>query len=143
MSGPSGTFTTPNYPNEYGNNEDCTWTITVAADKVINFEKTSGTTFSTQPCPNCAYDYMSINARRYCGSSFDIVQTDTNYAIVKFISNYAYAYPGFSITYTAVDVGAGGVTYVCEDWYDCTDLVQYCSESASVVEMCAASCGAC
>lgn len=49
---------------------------------------------------------------------------------------------GFSMTYTAVDAGAGGVSYVCEDWYDCSTFSYFCWDD-TVAEMCAATCGRC
>ncbi|XP_066288291.1 embryonic protein UVS.2-like [Branchiostoma lanceolatum] len=32
---PEGTLTSPNYPNDYGNNENCTWTITVPEGRFV------------------------------------------------------------------------------------------------------------
>lgn len=35
FTSPHGLFTSPNYPNNYGANEECIWTITVSPHNIV------------------------------------------------------------------------------------------------------------
>ena len=53
----SGQFASPNYPSEYGNNEDCPWTITVTAGMTVIL---SFSAFSVGTCTNCTCDSVKV-----------------------------------------------------------------------------------
>ena len=38
LIGPSGEIKSPNYPNNYGNNQECTWQITVPVNKQVRLD---------------------------------------------------------------------------------------------------------
>ncbi|KAI8490884.1 hypothetical protein Bbelb_313030 [Branchiostoma belcheri] len=53
-----GYFTSPNFPNKYGNNLTCEWTILVNSSKfiVVDFLK-----FDVEPHPKCDYDFVLVS----------------------------------------------------------------------------------
>jgi len=57
MTAPSGVILSPNYPNMYGNHDDCGWQIEVDLDHVVEltFED-----FDVEPHSNCSYDYVAV-----------------------------------------------------------------------------------
>jgi cubilin len=59
FSSPSGVLTSPNYPSEYGNNINCSYSISLGhisgAVVVITF-----TDFKLDFHPTCEYDYVEV-----------------------------------------------------------------------------------
>ena len=57
LTASSGVFMSPNFPKDYDNNLDCSWTIQVASGPIIlNF-----TSFELEECSSCACDYVSVS----------------------------------------------------------------------------------
>ena len=58
FAGTSGTITSPNYPNSYDTNADCTWVVEGPAGHYLTFTFTQFTTESAQNCTSA--DYVEI-----------------------------------------------------------------------------------
>ena len=57
LTGPAGTFTSPNHPSNYDNNLDCSWTITVPSGSVtLTFDEFEVEGYSNQ----CSYDRVVV-----------------------------------------------------------------------------------
>nr|KAG5692366.1 hypothetical protein BaRGS_007979 [Batillaria attramentaria] len=78
----TGVVRTPTYPNPYGHNSNCTWSITVNQTNIIALKFTA---FQIEAHSSCMYDYVdvydgnSLSSRRigrYCGMTPpDIIKT--------------------------------------------------------------------
>ena len=68
--------TSPNYPNSYGNNEECTISGVPPVElEAIAFD-VEGDYYSYydydgngDPTDDCRYDYLTVNGTKYCGTS--------------------------------------------------------------------------
>ncbi|XP_053163252.1 deleted in malignant brain tumors 1 protein-like [Hemicordylus capensis] len=98
----SGSFHSPFYPANYGNNQDCVWTILASNSSRINLTFTNIYT-------ECNYDYVEVYdghlyshlLGRFCsGSSLSFVST-SNVLAVRFHSDSSVTYPGFYAVYTS------------------------------------------
>ncbi|CAH1246044.1 OVCH1 [Branchiostoma lanceolatum] len=109
LSGDSGTFTSPEYPNRYPNNAECSWTITVTPGKIvkISFER-----FSLEVSGTCNYDSLTLydgtdrnapEVKKLCGSHSRELSTSGSDAFLLFTSDGSVTQVGFSATYTAED----------------------------------------
>ncbi|XP_066304568.1 enteropeptidase-like [Branchiostoma lanceolatum] len=139
LPGDSGTFTSPGYPGQYGNNADCSWKITVTPGKiiVIRFD-----VFDVES--PCDYDSLTIHdgpdssaprAATLCGTYGREVSTTGNEAFLVFKTDSSVTEAGFSGTYTAEDppptcapdqftCWSGtciGATFTCDGKDDCGD----------------------
>jgi len=58
LSGVTGAFTSPEYPNNYPANSDCTWTLTIPEGVIV----LQFTDFSLEDSASeCSYDYVKVN----------------------------------------------------------------------------------
>lgn len=104
LVGPTGRFSTVNFPNSYNNNEYCRWTITVRSDRqvMITFK-----TLKTQP----GKDFVEV----YDGKSGQLISklsgvlgktisltSNSNIMDVKFYSDASDVSVGFEATYEPV-----------------------------------------
>ena len=64
VRGASGVITSPNYPENYNQNDDCGWLLEVDSTHVVQFQFED---FDVEPHSNCSYDYVAL----YDGSSTD------------------------------------------------------------------------
>ncbi|XP_019646180.1 PREDICTED: enteropeptidase-like, partial [Branchiostoma belcheri] len=105
LSTPSGgPVTSPNYPSNYGNNENCQWLITAPAGSTISL------TFDSFDLES-NYDYLTIfdgpsdsaaQLLRLSGSPVNPATTSTsNMMFIKFTSNWHVTRRGFSFYYTS------------------------------------------
>uniref|UniRef100_A0A0B7BPM5 CUB domain-containing protein n=1 Tax=Arion vulgaris TaxID=1028688 RepID=A0A0B7BPM5_9EUPU len=117
---PSGTFSTPHHPNNYMNNMNCSWNITVASNRIIKFKFQ---TFETERHHSCMYDYISFydgsdtNSSmigRYCGNMQNVpefIRSTGNHMYITFITDFSFTLGGFSGTYETTygpQQGCGG-----------------------------------
>ncbi|KAF0303071.1 Proclotting enzyme [Amphibalanus amphitrite] len=93
-------FQSPNYPNQYPNNFD--YSFTLKGDNSQDVTVTCDP-FSMESHSSCAYDYLSINERKYCGSSAPIALAASELRI-RIHTDYAVAATGF---YCVVTVATG------------------------------------
>ncbi|XP_019639002.1 PREDICTED: bone morphogenetic protein 1-like [Branchiostoma belcheri] len=98
-----GTVTSPNYPQNYPNNQYCTWTIPhtqyPVTVKFIDFELEEGGFFSS-----CSYDHLEIfdgrtSLGKFCGTDAPAVLTTTNGVRINFKSDSSVGQRGFKFTY--------------------------------------------
>ncbi|XP_078690636.1 CUB and sushi domain-containing protein 3-like isoform X2 [Branchiostoma floridae x Branchiostoma belcheri] len=109
-TGPSGAVLSPNYPSNYGYNQNCYYTVTVSAGEYIQLTVRS---FRTE----ASDDYLEVRngldssgtlIGRYSGSVLsagDILKSTSYQLYFKFHSDSSSNYQGFHIDYQAVDIG--------------------------------------
>ncbi|KAI8498287.1 hypothetical protein Bbelb_242310 [Branchiostoma belcheri] len=109
MTGPSGgPVTSPNYPSNYGNNENVRWLITVPEGSIIRL------TFARFDTEGCC-DFLTIygasdnttELRRLSGYHQEIspIISTSNTMFLRFTSDYMYTNPGFNFSYISSTVG--------------------------------------
>ncbi|XP_078584733.1 scavenger receptor cysteine-rich domain-containing protein DMBT1-like [Branchiostoma floridae x Branchiostoma japonicum] len=112
---PGGTVTSPNYPDNYGNEEYCEWTITVPEGSVVLL------TFDSFHIEE-DYDYLTI----YDGGSDSDTEllsltgetsvhpftSTSNQMFVRFTSDWLFTLQGFQFSYTDTDTVRGRVLAV-------------------------------
>ncbi|XP_074652971.1 cubilin-like [Tubulanus polymorphus] len=116
---PSGIIRTPQHPTVYHNNANCTWSITVAEDRVV---KLSFKKFGLETHSSCRFDYMVVfdgNSTdapllgKYCGKEIPTpIQTTGRSMLVKFASDNSIVGEGFLARYTTtygIHQGCGGL----------------------------------
>ena len=64
VKGKNGVIMSPNYPNNYNQNDDCGWLLEVDNNHVVQFQFVD---FDVEPHSNCSYDYVAL----YDGNSID------------------------------------------------------------------------
>ena len=58
LKGPSGNFSSPNYPEPHNSLQECHWTITVDPDKKIELNILD---FDIEAHPSCQFDQLQVN----------------------------------------------------------------------------------
>ncbi|XP_053323004.1 cubilin [Spea bombifrons] len=113
-SAPTGVFTSPNYPDNYPNNKDCVYKITVEQNKqiVLNF-----TRFILEITTKCEKDYVEVRdggyetsplIGRFCSQSPPVIVSHSNKLWIKFRSDMSFTYSGFSAHWDSALTGCGG-----------------------------------
>ncbi|XP_033110748.1 cubilin-like [Anneissia japonica] len=113
----NGIIESPNYPNPYPHNSDCTWTIRASQGSKINLTFTN---FHLEDHNTCGYDYIEVHDGEdenapvlitICGQLFlpegYSLQSTGSTLLIHFVSDNSVAEFGFRAVY-AVD-GCGGV----------------------------------
>lgn len=57
LTNPTGSFVSPNYPNQYSHNAECFWTITISRGSRIHLTFVD---FNFENHVNCLYDYVEV-----------------------------------------------------------------------------------
>ncbi|KAH3692443.1 hypothetical protein DPMN_194284 [Dreissena polymorpha] len=109
----SGVIESPNFPNAYPHNRNCTWIINAALGNSVNI---SFSHFDVETHRNCTYDYLKINdgnlptsptLGRFCGTNIPPPVASTQDKVwINFKSDYSMARNGFRLEY--VTNGCGG-----------------------------------
>ena len=102
-------ITSPNYPENYPNNQNITEEMSVANGSLIEITFTD---FSLEDSHGCVYDYVRIEdgngeelLPRTCGDHKDIsVMSKTNTTFLTFVSDHSEVRPGFRAEWRAVEV---------------------------------------
>ncbi|PIK43158.1 putative dorsal-ventral patterning tolloid-like protein 1 [Apostichopus japonicus] len=116
LDGQTGFFTSPGFPDNYENNIDCVYIITVDSDNNVQLRFLS---FDLEPSVNCVYDFIEVKdgssqgslvLGRYCGGSGnhppDIIESTTGSSLyVHFHSDYSQRYTGFKAEYIDASIG--------------------------------------
>ncbi|KAM4689065.1 cubilin [Discoglossus pictus] len=109
----SGVFTSPNYPNNYPNNRECVYTITVEMNKQILLNITN---FRLSTSTNCDKDYMEIRdggyktsplLGKFCNENPPVIISHSNKLWVKFRSDSSFTSSGFSAHWDIASTGCG------------------------------------
>ncbi|XP_025082446.1 uncharacterized protein LOC112557056 isoform X3 [Pomacea canaliculata] len=97
-----GVFTSPNFPNIYPNNVECTWLIQGVPNEVVTLTFTS---FQLEGWTWCPWDWVNIYdgdklLNTFCGSTIpSAITTETNVMTVVFHTDWSVIYQGFSAYY--------------------------------------------
>lgn len=107
LSSPSGTFTSPCYPNDYPNSQACLWTLRAPAGYIIQITFND---FDIEEAPNCIYDSLSLDngesQTKFCGATAKGLSfnSSANEMHVSFSSDFSIQKKGFNASYIRVAV---------------------------------------
>uniref|UniRef100_A0A286XEE8 Adhesion G-protein coupled receptor G6 n=1 Tax=Cavia porcellus TaxID=10141 RepID=A0A286XEE8_CAVPO len=102
LSSPSGTFTSPCYPNDYPNSQACLWTLRAPAGYIIQITFND---FDIEEAPNCIYDSLSLDngesQTKFCGATAKGLSfnSSANEMHVSFSSDFSIQKKGFNASY--------------------------------------------
>ncbi|XP_075360511.1 CUB and zona pellucida-like domain-containing protein 1 [Mycteria americana] len=107
LTGPNGTFTTPNYPAPYPAFTYCVWHIQTAKNSKINLQFQD---FFLELDQNCQFDFTAVYdglttntglIGKVCGRAQPTFESSSNVMTVVLSTDYANSYRGFSAQYTS------------------------------------------
>uniref|UniRef100_A0A452QAB3 Adhesion G-protein coupled receptor G6 n=1 Tax=Ursus americanus TaxID=9643 RepID=A0A452QAB3_URSAM len=107
LSSPSGTFTSPCYPNDYPNSQACMWTLRAPTGYIIQITFND---FDIEEAPNCIYDSLSLDngesQTKFCGATAKGLSfnSSANEMHVSFSSDFSIQKKGFNASYIRVAV---------------------------------------
>lgn len=107
LSNPSGTFTSPCYPNDYPNTQSCSWTLRAPTGYIIQITFND---FDIEEAPNCIYDSLSLDngesQTKFCGATAKGLSfnSSVNEMHVSFSSDFSIQKKGFNASYIRVAV---------------------------------------
>ncbi|XP_050313173.1 cubilin-like isoform X2 [Anthonomus grandis grandis] len=112
---PAGVLKSPDYPNNYPRDIDCTWTINVPHNSQILLKFLN---FSLEAYSGCRYDWLEIRnggssssplVGKYCGTTVPkTISSHTDKLYLKFHSDNSKVAPGFKIEWMTGSTGCGG-----------------------------------
>ncbi|KAL9973059.1 hypothetical protein ACROYT_G019468 [Oculina patagonica] len=117
LKGTSGFFTSPNFPNNFTANSNCTWNITVPTERII---KVTFFNFTLEPNQNPACIGDSQGARvfitnvasdngkqdfKICGQNLPAPVYSVGNSILVRLRSLSNVYSGFNASYEAIDGG--------------------------------------
>lgn len=101
-----GQLQSPNYPDDYRPNKECTWRITVPENYQVALKFQS---FEIENHDNCVYDYLEIHdghspddplVGKFCGYKIpDDIKSTGDKLLVKFVSDGSVQKAGFAATF--------------------------------------------
>ena len=105
----SGTVTSPGFPNNYENYENCTYTLIADEGKTIRITFDS---FTVEDCSSCDCDALTILENRYCGEDFGngtigsppsrTIDIDQESAVLTWTTDFSVTRTGFNFTWESV-----------------------------------------
>uniref|UniRef100_A0A3Q3MXM2 Cubilin n=1 Tax=Mastacembelus armatus TaxID=205130 RepID=A0A3Q3MXM2_9TELE len=114
---PPGYITSPNYPQNYPQNIDCIWVITVPNGEAVQIDFEDE--FYIEPTTSCVYDYLELrdgsttNAQlisRLCGNTRPSTQHSTGSSmLLRFRTDTSVTHKGFKAKYSTATCGG---TYI-------------------------------
>lgn len=116
LSGPSGSFNSPDYPNRYPENRECIWYITTTAGSSITITILE---FDVEYHQDCNYDVLEVyggpdltapQLAKLCTTTTTPMQVSStgNLLTVRFMSDAYVSGRGFNASWTEVQGGCGG-----------------------------------
>ena len=124
MTSPTGSITSPNYPQPYHHQAECVWRIHVGKGSKIQIFFVD---LDMEASGECYYDYVqlydgsvaqaSTSLGKYCQGtdSVDIIQSNTNGLVIKFKTDVSFSGRGFHLRYTTIcDTEVTGLSGVIE-----------------------------
>ncbi|RVE59186.1 hypothetical protein OJAV_G00201620 [Oryzias javanicus] len=116
LAGPSGSFSSPGYPNKYPENRECIWYITTSAGSSITLTIHE---FDVEFHPDCTYDVLEVYGGpdlsapqlvRLCSTTSSPMQVSStgNLLTVRFKSDDYVSGRGFNASWAEVQGGCGG-----------------------------------
>ncbi|XP_052259358.1 deleted in malignant brain tumors 1 protein-like, partial [Dreissena polymorpha] len=133
LTDPMGFITSPNFPNDYNNNERCTWVINAPEGSLINVNITD---FAMEPHDQCTNDYLELfngpkldspSIGKFCGTAQPAgIKAQSNYVCIFFFTDSVTIARGFNLTYTffVQDCPLGSYSVNCSQ--QCRCLVGPC-----------------
>ncbi|XP_029466620.1 deleted in malignant brain tumors 1 protein-like [Rhinatrema bivittatum] len=112
LSSPSGTFTSPGYPNRHLDFTYCVWQITVPRKHKIVL--TFSEIFLELDSPNCRFDFLALydgpstsshQIAKVCGRQTPTFETSSHILTAVLSTDYANSYRGFSAQYQSEYIG--------------------------------------
>ncbi|XP_056155801.1 cubilin [Lampris incognitus] len=113
---PPGYITSPNYPQNYPQNIDCIWVITVPNGEAVQIDFED---FYIEPTTSCQYDYLELRdgatsnsdaIARLCGSTRPSTQHSTGSSMfLRFRTDTSVTHKGFKAKYSIATCGG---TYI-------------------------------
>lgn len=110
--GPSGIIKSPNFPNTYPGNKQCTYVINTIPGKVINLAFQN---FDVEGPDHCGNDYLSIRdgnsatdaeITRLCGDGMPSpIISSFNHLYLEFKTDASIHRAGFLANYSVIDIG--------------------------------------
>ncbi|XP_015810319.3 cubilin [Nothobranchius furzeri] len=114
---PPGYITSPNYPQNYPQNIDCIWVITVPNGEAVQIDFEDD--FYIEPTTNCVFDYLELRdgstigsdlISRLCGSTRPSTQHSKGSSmLLRFRTDTSVAHKGFKAKYS---IAICGGTYI-------------------------------
>ncbi|XP_043208290.1 suppressor of tumorigenicity 14 protein homolog [Amphibalanus amphitrite] len=88
-------FQSPNYPANYSDNTNISWSFTVDEGNIISIDCAD---FDVEgyDSPFCLYDWLDINGKRFCGNNSTVRIVSTDSLHLQFISDSIFNRKGFS-----------------------------------------------
>ncbi|NXS94144.1 CUZD1 protein, partial [Jacana jacana] len=108
LTGPNGTFTSPNYPVRYPEFTDCIWHIQTEKNSKINLQFQD---FFLELDRNCQFDFIAVYdglttntslIGKACGRAQPKFESSSNVMTVVLFTDYTNSYKGFSAQYSSV-----------------------------------------
>ncbi|XP_068807612.1 CUB and zona pellucida-like domain-containing protein 1 [Struthio camelus] len=108
LTGPNGTFISPNYPRPYPEFTYCVWHIQTAEKSKINLQFDD---LFLELDKNCQFDFVAIYdgpttnsglIGKVCGRSQPTFESSSNVMTIVLATDYANSYRGFSAQYTSI-----------------------------------------
>nr|XP_033495310.1 cubilin [Epinephelus lanceolatus] len=114
---PPGYVTSPNYPQNYPQNTDCIWVITVPNGEAVQIDFEDE--FYIEPTASCVYDYLELRdgstsnsdlISRLCGNTRPSTQHSTGSSmLLRFRTDTSVTHKGFKAKYSIATCGG---TYI-------------------------------
>ena len=89
--GSSYVIQSPNFPNDYPNDADCSYTLTTDSDKDIQLTCDK---FNLEYNAECGYDWLEVNGTKHCGTSMPTTYAGSQLNI-EFHSDHSVARSGY------------------------------------------------
>ncbi|XP_055371286.1 bromodomain-containing protein DDB_G0280777 isoform X2 [Condylostylus longicornis] len=146
------TFYSPNYPDNYPKNINCTKVITAPPDHIVRLDFRD--VFNIEDKEECKFDYLEIRdgpygfsklvkeePGRFCGRTFpDVIQSTERHLWLYFHSDESIEYEGFTAVYEFVerpknvpskDLNCTIIKKGYEGWINHTDVPQYVKDNVT------------
>ncbi|XP_029168402.1 cubilin-like [Nylanderia fulva] len=111
----NGVIRSPNYPDNYPSEKDCTWIIEAQNRHRIILTVNH---FELEKHLNCAFDYVEIRnggynssplVGKYCSEIPSEIPSQTNQMYIRFVSDFSRSFQGFEIQWDSTTEGCGGM----------------------------------
>ncbi|KAM6467179.1 adhesion G-protein coupled receptor G6 isoform 1-T1 [Liasis olivaceus] len=123
LSNPTGIFTSPCFPNNYPNSQECTWTIRAPFGYIIQITFVD---FEIEEASGCKYDFVTLDTgvkakgNDYCGMTAKGLSFNSsrNEMTVFFKSDFSIQKKGFNASYTRIAVSLKNQKVVIPQFLD-------------------------